>query len=172
MTYLHKTKTRHFTTFTVYIFSNIPRKLGRLKAIEIPPVLHPFLEIWPICIRQKHATSQLLQFIFSVTFQENSEDLKHLRYHLFFFSSNLEVLHGFFPLFLCSVSVFTVVIVVYFLLLVVCFFLFFSNRNFCVRCTFRIFCFILAEKEFKWQTSKYFSLFRYISSTGRRQSFF
>ena len=35
MTYLHKTKTRHFTTFTVYIFSNIPRKLGRLKALEI-----------------------------------------------------------------------------------------------------------------------------------------
>ena len=75
MTYLHKTITRHFTTFTVYIFSNIPRKLGRLKALEIPPVLHPFLEIWPVCIRQKHATSQLLQFIFSVTFQENSEDL-------------------------------------------------------------------------------------------------
>ena len=78
MTYLHKTKTRHFTTFTVYIFSNIPR---------------------------------------------NSEDLKHLRYHLFFFSSNLEVVHGFFRLFLCSVSVFTVDIVVYFLLLVVCLFL-------------------------------------------------
>ena len=37
---MHKTKTRHFTTFTVYIFSlNIPRKLGRLKALEILPVL-------------------------------------------------------------------------------------------------------------------------------------
>ena len=97
-----------------------------------------------------------------------------LRYHLFFFSSNLEVLHGFFRLFLCSVSVSTVVIVVYFLLLVVCFFLFFflSNCNFCVRCPFRIFCFIFAEKEFKYQTSKYLSLFRYILSTARRQSFF
>ena len=146
MTYLHKTKTRHFTTFTVYIFSNIPRKLGRLKAIEIPPVLHPFLEIWPICIRQKHATSQLLQFIFSVTFQENSEDLKHLRYHLFFFSSNLEVLHGFFPLFLCSVSVFTVVIVVYFLLLVVCFFLFFFKPQFLRKMHFPNFLFYISRK--------------------------
>ena len=54
-----------------------------------PPGIHISLGIcvWGYTYHCDNATSQLLQFIFSVTFQEISEDLKHLRYHLFFTNS-------------------------------------------------------------------------------------
>ena len=106
MTYLHKTKTRHFTTFTVYIFSNIPRKLGSLKALQILPVLLLF---------KPRSTAWSLS----------------------------------------SVSLFCVCFHFWLLLCIFCFwlfvflFFFFKNCNFCVRCTFRIFCFIFAEKKIK-----------------------
>ena len=78
MTYLRKTKTRHFTTFTGYIFSKIPRKLGRLEALEIPPLLlfKPRSTAWCrlsvslfcVCFRCCYCCVFVFSFFFKVQF--------------------------------------------------------------------------------------------------------